>query len=353
VTTCRFAPTASGRAHLGTLLAGLLCWLDARSRGARFILRLEDIDRQRCLPAYAHGLIDDLAWLGLDWDDLHLQSAHSVVHAAALDALAAAGVLYPSSLSRSAIAALGRRAPDGGWAYDNRERDRPLPPGGWRACREALRCRLPAGVQIPQDEGGLDLAADPAATTGDPIVRTRHGDLAYHLAVVVDDHRAGVDRIIRGRDLAPATATHQALRELLGFPHPIYRHHLLLLDASGPIPPAARPSAPRQQAGEAPNSQRSPLAAEEAGPGTMSKAKLAKYHRSLGGDDLRRHLTAPSLCGFLAHCAGLRPAATPPCTPAALLEEFSWSRIRTEDVPVAVIDGLPSLEHHALHPWRS
>ena len=112
----RFAPTASGRAHPGTLLAGLLCWLDARRRGARLLLRLEDLDPERCSSAHADALIDDLAWFGLDWDACERQSQQGDGHAAALDALAAQGRLYPSPSSRRELAALGRivaDAPDG------------------------------------------------------------------------------------------------------------------------------------------------------------------------------------------------------------------------------------------------
>ncbi len=300
--TCRFAPTASGRAHPGTLLAGLLCWLDARSRGARLILRLEDLDRQRCRPEFSQGLIDDLAWLGLAWDRVQLQSDHGPDHATALDALAAAGVLYPSRLSRAQLAAIGRRAPDGGWAYDNRERGGSLPEAGWRSCAMPLRAHLPDGVQRPVDEGGIELAQDPAAAFGDPVVRNRAGEVAYHLAVVVDDHRAGVTRVVRGRDLATASATQAALRRRLGLPDPVYRHHLLLLE------PAAGPGA--------------------------TAGKLAKCHGSVAAEALRQTLSATEVCGFLAWCAGLRPDPAP-VAPRDLLPDFAWDRVGRDDVAVA------------------
>ncbi len=299
--TCRFAPTTSGRAHPGTLLAGLLAWLDARSRGARIVLRLEDLDRQRCRPEFSQGLIDDLAWFGLDWDNVQHQSDQGQAHAGALDALAAGGVLYPSRLSRAQIAAGGRRAPDGGWAYDNRERGTALPEAGWRSCDLPLRVRLPEGRQRPVDEGGLDLAQDPAAAFGDPVVRNRAGEVAYHLAVVVDDHRAGVTRVVRGRDLASASATQAALRSRLGLPDPVYRHHLLLLE----------PAATGQEA-----------------------EKLAKCHGSVAADALRRTLSAADVCGFLAWCASLRPDPGP-ATPRQLLPNFTWDQVGREDVAVA------------------
>lgn len=297
MTVCRFAPTASGPAHPGTLLAALLCWLDARSRGARLILRLEDLDPERCRAEHAARLRDDLAWFGLDWDAEVVQSRQRAAHDAALDALAAAGRLYPSSLSRRELAALGRRAPDGGWAYDNRERGRSLPPGGWRACGEPLRCRLDDGVIALADGSGLDLSQDPATAAGDPLVRRRDGVPTYALAVVVDDAASGVDRVVRGRDIAPGTATQVALQRALGLPRPAYHHHLLLWEADG-------------------------------------SGKLAKSHGAIGTDRLRQVYDAPGLCGFLAACAGLRPDEAP-CAPADLLPGFAWARVRQDDQAIS------------------
>jgi hypothetical protein len=288
----RFAPSTTGPAHPGTLLAALLCWLDARSRSGTVLLRLEDLDPDRCRPEFARMMIDDLEWLGLDWNGVVEQSTLAFQHEAALDRLAADGVLYPSPVSRAELQAIGRRAPDGGWAYDNRDRSRSLPTGGWRSCTDPLRVRLPDGWIFPVDEGGIDLAQQPAVAFGDPVVRRRDGAIAYHLAVVVDDGAAGIDRVVRGRDLAASTATQAALQQLLGLATPTYRHHLLLLEKTG--------------------------------------QKLAKLHGSVGAPELRRHYAAPELCGFLAWCAGLidRPE---PCTPADLVKGFSWNRVRRDD----------------------
>lgn len=295
--TARFAPTASGRAHPGTLLAGLLAWLDARSRGARIVLRLEDLDPERCSRAHADALVDDLAWFGLDWDGVERQSDHRQGHDAALDILAAAGRLYPSTLSRRELAAIGRRAPDGGWAYDNRERGRPLPAQGWRACREPLRCRINDGRIGLADLSGLDLSQDPAALAGDPLVRRRDGVATYALAVVVDDARIGVDRVVRGRDIAPGTAAQVALQRALGLPAPAYRHHLLLW---------------------------------EVGAG----AKLSKSHGAISAAQLRPAYAAAELCGFLAACVGL-VADEHPLAPRDLLVGFAWERVTEADVRVA------------------
>ncbi len=291
----RFAPSTTGRAHPGTLLAALLAWLDARSRGARLLLRLEDLDPERSRPEWSVHLREDLTWLGLTFDAVEEQHGFATRHAAALDRLAALGVLYPCACTRSRIRAESDAALGRGGRYPNRCRGRPLPPGGWRACEEPLRVALPAGRIEPRDEGGLDLAQDPAEEVGDPIVRRRDGALAYQLAVVVDDAASGVTRVVRGRDLAASTATQVALQRLLGLPEPVYRHHLLLLEERG--------------------------------------GKLAKLHGAVGADALRAVYEPSALVGFLAFACGLRPRPAP-AAPAELLEDFDWARVAREDVVV-------------------
>jgi glutamyl/glutaminyl-tRNA synthetase len=288
----RFAPSPSGSAHPGTLLAGLLAWLDARSRGAGFGLRLEDVDAQRCTPALAREMREALRWLGLDWDAESVQSERRAAHEAALDALAAAGLLYPCRCSRAAVRDAGTPTADGGFRYPGTCRARALPAAGWRAARESLRLRLPEGRVAPQDEGGLDLSQEPARAMGDPLLRRRDGGIAYHLAVVVDDAAEGVTRVVRGRDLAASTAIHVVLQRALGLPTPSYRHHLLLLEERG--------------------------------------AKLAKLHAAVGWRALRERYAPDALCGWLAWVAGL--AARPePASPAKLLAGFAWERVRRED----------------------
>jgi len=225
----RFAPSPTGEAHPGTLLSALLVWLDGRSRGGRVVLRLEDLDRTRVQAAWADQLDEALAYVGLDWDERVVQSDRTLAHEAALDRLAAAGLLYPCTCSRTDRAG-GRRAPDGGWAYENTCRDRALPAGGWRAVDGALRARLPDERIELVDAGGLDLSQTPAREMGDPIVRRRDGVIAYQLAVVVDDADAGITDVVRGRDIAPSTATQVMLQRMLGLSTPRYRHHFLLLE---------------------------------------------------------------------------------------------------------------------------
>lgn len=296
----RFAPSTTGPAHPGTLLAALLCWLDARSSGARLVLRLEDLDPQRALPAFAARLPEDLAWLGLDWDELELQSRSRARHEEALDRLEEMGRLYPCACSRSRLRQVSQRAPDGGFRYDGRCQERALPSGGWRASAEPLRVRLEAGAIHVRDESGADLSQDVLALFGDPVVRRRDGAVAYHLASVVDDAAVGVTRVVRGHDLAASTATQVALRRLLGLPLPRYRHHFLLLEASG----------------EAPGY----------GVAAASGAKLAKLHGAVGMDALRARYEAPALVGWLAHAAGLLPQPTP-TLPAELPPKFDWERV--------------------------
>jgi len=296
----RFAPTTSGPAHPGTLVAGLLCWLDARSRGASIGLRLEDIDPTRCTPESARDLRDALAWFGLDWDGESRQSENLRAHERALDRLAAQGELYPCGCSRSEIKRADLRAADGGYRYPGICRSRSLPPTGWRGCDSALRFRLEAGRIEPRDESDLDLTQDPAAEMGDPVLRRRDGAVAYQLAVVVDDAEQGVNRVIRGRDLAASTAIQVALQRSLGLATPTYRHHLLLLEEHG--------------------------------------EKFAKMHGAVGWHELRDHYSPERLCGFLAQAVGLRESADE-TTPGELIADFDWQRVSCDDALIRWRDG--------------
>jgi glutamyl-Q tRNA(Asp) synthetase len=291
----RFAPTTSGPAHPGTLLAALLAWLDARSLGGRFSLRLEDIDPERCRPEHADEMLAALTWLGLDWDAVSRQSDHQTRFEAALDRLAEEGLLYACACSRAEVQRAGLRAVDGSWRYPGTCRERGLPLGGWRKTRGTLRLRLAPGRVAPRDEGGLDLAQDPSLELGDPVLRRRDGSVAYHLAVVVDDAAQDVSRVVRGRDLAPCTAVQVVLQRALALPTPSYRHHLLLLEPRGD--------------------------------------KLAKLHGAVGWRALRGRYSAGALVGWLAHRAGLRETAAP-ASPRQLLAGFAWERVRAEDAVV-------------------
>ncbi len=294
----RFAPSTTGEAHPGTLLSALLVWLDARSRNGRALLRLEDLDTTRTKATFATQLVDACTGLGLDWDETIIQSDRTARHHAALDQLAAAGRLYPCSCSRSDRAASGRRAPDGGWAYDNTCRSRPL--GDWRGQTDPLRLRLDDDHVFLVDDGGRDLSQSPAKQMGDPIVRRRDGVIAYHLAVVVDDADAQITDIVRGVDIAPSTATQVLIQRALGLPTPSYRHHFLLLESAN--------------------------------------EKLAKLHGSIPFSALRAAYSGPALCGVLAHGANLIEAPRD-VTPAELVASFDWERVPSEDRLARFVDG--------------
>lgn len=288
----RFAPTTSGRAHPGTLLAGMLAWLDVKSRGGRFILRLEDIDPSAQDDSTRSGLLDDLTWFGLEWDELVWQSSRRASHEAALDRLASLGVLYECGCSRTSVRAAGLPSASGGWAYPGTCRRRRVK--DWRSSRLGLRVDVKGISGEVVDESGLVLTQDVARAMGDPLVRRPDG-VTYQLAVVVDDAEAGVTRVVRGQDLASNTATQVVLRHLLGLPIPVYRHHLLLLEPRG--------------------------------------TKLAKLHQSIGADVLRDHYRPGELRGFLAALAGLGEG--PPVTALVdLLPSFSWAKVPTANIVV-------------------
>lgn len=299
----RFAPSTTGPAHPGTLLAALLCWLDARRQGAEVVLRLEDLDRERTKPGFVDAMRRDLEWLGLDWDRVVLQSERAAVHEAAIDRLAGEGRVYACECSRATIRAHGRVAPDGSAAYPGTCRALRVPAASWRAESRALRVELPDEAVVLRDESGADLSGRPARDFGDPLLRRRDGAYAYHLVSVVDDAADDIDRVVRGRDLMPSTALQVALRSLLGLDVPQYRHHALLLERRG--------------------------------------GKLSKLHGAVGAEALRRRHDAEELVGILAGVVGLAPMGER-TTAGALVEGFDWAKVRDEDVELVwdEADGL-------------
>jgi len=291
----RFAPSTTGGAHPGTLLAALLCWLDARSRRTRVALRLEDLDRDRSKPGYVDAMERDLAWFGLDWDACERQSDRRDRHEAALERLVDLGHVYACDCSRARIREAGIVAPDGSYRYSGKCRDRVVSRADWRSCSEPLRLRLEAPPVELRDESGLDLSGDAARAFGDPLLRRRDGAYAYHFVSVVDDEAQRVGRVVRGRDLAPSTMLQVALQGVLGFPTPRYRHHCLLLERYG--------------------------------------EKLSKLHGAVAIEALRTRYDAPGLCGAIASSVGLVPAGTR-CRPGELVSTFDWARVSVDDVEV-------------------
>ena len=241
----RFAPSPTGHLHLGHVRSALAGWRAAREAGGRFLLRLEDIDHTRCRPEFAAAIVEDLAWLGLDWDGpIRRQSEHFADYRAALTRLEAAGLIYPCFCTRRAIQAEIARAggaPQGemGLPY----------PGTCRHLGTAERAerrgvapdyalRLDVGAATARTgplawfEDGRRVAADPAAL-GDVVLARKEVPTSYHLAVTLDDALQGVSLVTRGADLFAATHIHRLLQALLGLPTPQYRHHPLLTDAEG------------------------------------------------------------------------------------------------------------------------
>jgi glutamyl-Q tRNA(Asp) synthetase len=244
-TVTRFAPSPTGYLHLGHVSSALEGWRAARCEGGRFLLRVEDIDRTRCRDEYAAAILEDLAWLGIDWDGpVRKQSEHFDDYRRALDRLDALGVLYPCFCTRREIQAEIARA--GGAPQGDAG---PIYPGTCRRLGTAeVAAKLRSGIDYalridlvraialtgPLDwiEKQYRQRADPSLL-GDVVLARKEIPASYHLAVTVDDAIQGVTLVTRGEDLAIATHIHRVLQTLLGLPPPRYRHHPLLTDAGG------------------------------------------------------------------------------------------------------------------------
>lgn len=252
----RFAPSPNGELHLGHALSALVGWTWARRLGGRFLLRIEDIDTGRCREEFVRGLFDDLAWLGLSWEEPVLrQSAHFDRYGAVARRLRDEGLLYPCFATRSEIAEAARARP-GQLDPDGA----PLYPGMHKALSkvevdERMARGEPFALRLDMDKaiekarvmtGGLDLdytaldaAGQPTRVTaqpqrwGDAVIVRKDVRASYHLAVVVDDALQGVTHVTRGKDLEAATDLHRLLQVLLGLPAPLYHHHALITDEDG------------------------------------------------------------------------------------------------------------------------
>jgi glutamyl-Q tRNA(Asp) synthetase len=245
----RFAPSPTGYLHLGHVRSAYEGFAAAREAGGRFLLRIEDIDRTRCREEYTEAILEDLLWLGLRWDGpVRRQSQHFADYRAALDRLAAAGLLYPCFCTRREIAAEIARsgaAPqdEEGAPYpgtcrrlDAAERARRIEAGRDYALRldVAAACeRVGALAWIEEGAAGEERRRARPELLGDVVLARKEFPASYHLAVTVDDSTHGVTLVTRGADLAPATHIHRLLQALLDFPTPRWRHHPLLTDAAG------------------------------------------------------------------------------------------------------------------------
>ena len=295
----RFAPSPSGRMHLGNLWSALLAWLSARSQGGEMVLRLEDLDPDRCTRAWCDQVMRDLEWLGLTWDNEPVyQSERTSVYAQAFRALEERGLIYPCYCTRAErLAASAPHRSDGQTIYDGRCSRLT------EAEREALsQTRRPAW-RVKVGQGPItfcdflygEYKEDLKTDCGDFILRRSDGVYAYQLAVVADDAAMGVTQVVRGSDLLSSTPRQIYLQRLLGLPEPEYGHVPLLLAADG--------------------------------------RRLAKRDRDQELGELQSRYTAPELLGRLAHLAGLIPEPAP-ITAQQLAPLFSWEKLPREDLKV-------------------
>ena len=247
----RFAPSPNGRLHLGHALSALENFEMARRTGGRFLLRIEDIDVGRARPEFEQAIYEDLAWLGISWEEpVRRQSEHFSDYETALDSLKAAGLVYPSLATRKEIAdeiaareaADGQawpRDPDGAPLYPFGPGDAPTgdTPCAWRLDMGKAMDRVGQDLSWTETGEGPDgetgkVMAKPDAW-GDVLVARKDVPTSYHLSVVVDDAFEGITHVVRGRDLFRSTSVHRLLQGLLGLPAPAYRHHRLILDEDG------------------------------------------------------------------------------------------------------------------------
>ena len=294
-TVGRFAPTPSGRMHLGNVFAALVAWLSVRHDGGQMVLRMEDLDTQRTSPEYAQVLREDLLWLGLEWDqETQPQSQRSQIYQEYFEKLEAMGLLYPCYCTRSQLHSVNApHLSDGTYVYT----------GTCRNLSDAQRAafdRAPAWrVQVPDQEWTVDdriqgtYKENLATHCGDFVVRRADGVYVYQLAVTVDDGLAGVNQVVRGTDLLSSAPRQMYLQSLLGFPHPEYAHVPMLLAPDG--------------------------------------RRLSKRDKDLDLGYLRTHTTAEKLMGVLACSAGLLDSPTP-ISARELADVFSFDKIRGDAI---------------------
>ncbi|HSU04631.1 MAG TPA: tRNA glutamyl-Q(34) synthetase GluQRS, partial [Acetobacteraceae bacterium] len=243
----RFAPSPTGFLHLGHAHAALVAWRRARRAGGRFLLRIEDIDQTRCRSEFARAILEDLAWLGLDWDGLRVQSEHLPEYRAVIDDLATRSLLYPCFCTRAEIAreiarsAAAPHAPDGSVRYPGTCRGLPvdertirIEAGRPYALRLDMTCALAAvpGTLTYEEEGEGTVACHPDRF-GDAVLARKDVPASYQLCVTHDDAVQGVTLVTRAVDLKPSTDLQRLLQALMGWSAPRYAHHPLLIDPAG------------------------------------------------------------------------------------------------------------------------
>ena len=235
----RFAPSPTGRLHLGHAYSAAIGHARALENGGKFRLRIEDLDQTRCKPEFVDGIFQDLRWLGLDWDEpVLVQSQRTAAYAAALEQLRARGVAYACFCTRADIAQ-SLTAPHGDAATSYPGTCRGLPddpsrrattPHCWRLdSGKALKI---AGLPSWTEDGGRTFTARPS-DIGDAILARKDAPASYHLSCVIDDAESGVTLVVRGVDLRASTPIQRLLQQLLKLPEPVYLHHPLVTHEDG------------------------------------------------------------------------------------------------------------------------
>ncbi len=291
----RFAPTPSGRMHLGNVFAALIAWLSVKSRGGSLVLRMEDLDTQRTSEEFAQVLRQDLQWLGLTWDlETEPQSRRSGVYDRYFEQLGGLRLLYPCYCTRSQLHSVNApHLSDGTYVYAGTCRD--LTPAQQAAFHRApaWRVRVPDRVWTVEDRVQGTYRENLATDCGDFVVRRADGVYVYQLAVTVDDGEAGVTEVVRGMDLLSSAPRQMYLQELFGFPHPAYGHVPMLMAPDG--------------------------------------RRLSKRDKDMDIGFLQANTTPEALLGLLAYASGLIPQQAP-ISARELAGEFSWEKLRKEDI---------------------
>ena len=288
----RFAPTPSGRMHLGNVFAAMIAWLSVRSRGGNLILRMEDLDTQRTNEENARILREDLLWLGLDWDlETPPQSQRTRVYDCYFEKLMDAGLLYPCYCTRAQLHSVNApHLSDGTYIYPGTCRNMTQAPAGRNP---SWRVRVPQGQWVVEDLLQGTYREDLSVNCGDFVVRRSDGMYVYQLAVTVDDGQAGVTEVVRGLDLLSSAPRQMYLQQLFGFSQPTYAHVPLLLSADG--------------------------------------RRLSKRDRDMDLGYLRALMTAEQLLGVLAHAAGLLDAPIA-ISAKELTGQFQWEKLKKDSL---------------------
>ena len=291
----RFAPTPSGRMHLGNVFSALIAWLSVKSRGGEMVLRMEDLDTQRTSTEYARILREDLTWLGLTWDrETPAQSQRSETYDRYFDILKEKGLLYPCYCTRSQLHSVNApHLSDGTYVYPGTCRDLTSAQRAAMDRAPAWRVRVPDKLWQVEDKIQGHYECNLATDCGDMVVRRADGVYVYQLAVTVDDGEAGVTEVVRGSDLLSSAPRQMYLQDLFGFPHPDYAHVPMLLSPDG--------------------------------------RRLSKRDRDMDLGALRQNYTPEEVIGALAYCAGLVKKKEA-VSAEELCGEFRWERVRKDDI---------------------